>query len=391
MAKSNFQTKSSFMSFLLVAFLLVALFTSVSVVKQKQDLRSRAQVECFVWPIFGPVSQRAESPSLQDAVNSHNCVRVRKGTYNLTGPLTLWSNKTLKGESRDETILKASGAWPNNGLEGVVQMIRNDVSGVNVSNLTIDANQISTHAIVIRGAVVDSVRAKNGKCTGITIPGPAAIVNNSIIERNGNTCPVAPPGAGIYADGTDDKSKVPPQYAPRITNNTIRDNYGPGIDINTVWNGVIQDNTITNNKGWAGVSLYSSSYWNISGNIINQPATSDYQKYHPRCAGGPNGAKSAGIFLCEDYDQNEGQPNTVTIYNTIENNRSASWYGILLIGNDEQTPYLVPRFNTIKNNNVFGSTHGCADDFKVGQWMDGANTWTNNNCSGTSNTPPSYY
>ena len=385
MIKKKFQTKPSLLNFLLVAFLLITVITSVTVVKQKQDLRSKAQTTCYLWPATN------ETKSLQDAINSYNCVRVKRGIYNLTQPITLWSNKTLTGESRDETILKASDNWPNNGLEGVVQVIRNDVSGVDISNLTIDANQISTHAMVVRGAVVDNVWAKNGKCTGITIPGPGTTVKNSIIERNGDSCPVAPPGAGLYADGTGDKNNPPPRFAPRIINNTIKDNYGPGIDINTVWNGVIQGNTITNNKGWAAVSLYSSSYWNVSGNTINHPATDDYQKYHPLCAGGPNGKKSAGIFLCEDYDQNEGQPNTITTYNTIENNRTASWYGILLIGNDEQTPYLVPRYNTIRNNNVYGSWHGCVDDYKKGQWSGGDNTWLNNNCSGTLNTLPSYF
>jgi hypothetical protein len=68
----------------------------------------------------------------------------------------------------------------------------------------------------------------------------------------------------------------------------------------------------------------------------------------------------------------------------------AGAYGIILIGADEVQPYLVPRFNGLTGNDVFGSTIGCADDFAPGQWTDGDNTWSGNNCRGTPDSLPDY-
>lgn len=75
---------------------------------------------------------------------------------------------------------------------------------------------------------------------------------------------------------------------------------------------------------------------------------------------------------CQLTDAN----NYVAINNVIRNNRASGGYGILLIGNDEVAPYLAPRQNTITGNDVFGSVHGCADDFRPGQWSSDRNAWS---------------
>lgn len=144
---------------------------------------------------------------------------------------------------------------------------------------------------------------------------------------------------------------------------------------------------LAGNTAWAAVSLYGASNWTIEGNSISHPATDPPQPYHPYCATGPAGGHSAGIFLCQDTDTN----NLVTNNNKILNNSTSSYYGILSVGADEIKPYWAPRNNTFSGNNVFGSQIGCADDFKPGQWVTDQNVWTNNNCAGAANTPPSYF
>jgi hypothetical protein len=93
-----------------------------------------------------------------------------------------------------------------------------------------------------------------------------------------------------------------------------------------------------------------------------------------------------GIKLCRDQDWFGGADN-----NVLRNNRSTGYYGILLAGDDETAPYLVPRFNELTGNDVMGSTVGCLDDFRPGQWMDGDNVWNDNNCRGTPDTDPDYF
>lgn len=109
--------------------------------------------------------------------------------------------------------------------------------------------------------------------------------------------------------------------------------------------GWLIDNTITGNTNWAGISLFGSNW------------------------------------LIEN----------MTTTNIVRGNTVSSWYGILLVGNDEQRPYWAPRNNTIANNNVFGSNHGCADDFRPGQWSTDRNTWSGNNCTGAANSGPTYF
>jgi hypothetical protein len=169
--------------------------------------------------------------------------------------------------------------------------------------------------------------------------------------------------------------------------NTIEGSYGPALDINGAWGGVFRGNVVFDNTAWAAVSLYGASDWIVEDNMISHPAGEPPQPYHPYCATGPAGGHAAGIFLCQDTDAD----NLVTTSNVIRNNATSSYYGILSVGADELQPYFAPRLNEFTDNDVFGSSFGCADDFAPGQWESDDNTWTGNNCAGSPGTDPTYF
>lgn len=333
---------------------------------------AHAQSSCFVWS--GQIT-------LQTAVNQNVCVEIQPGTYTLTAPVEVPSGHTLRGTNRDTTVVRAVAPWSGNLYAGVINSPVTVGATVVVSTFTVDGNSQSILGVAARALEIGNMRIKGARCSGITIVGPNMNIHDNIIESNGASCPTAPPGAGIYAAGD------PSNHAPVIERNTIQNNIGPGLDADGVLNGIFRGNTVTNNSSWAGVSLYGSSGWLVENNTIRHPNTNDVQPYHPACVGGPAGGRSAGIFLCQDTDAN----NRVTINNTIRNNQTSGWYGILSIGKDETQPYLAPRNNTFTDNNVLGSNYGCADDFQPGQWFTDQNTWTGNNCAGTPNTGPGYF
>ena len=367
---------------LLASFLILPAI--VLLVQRQQNLSGKAQTSfCYFWP------NSNSSITLQAAVTAYPCVKVGVGTFNLTSPITITSNRTLIGSGRDKTILKAVNGnipWPNNRMEGVLQTVNLSDTGVQISELTVNANNLATYAACCRGMTINNIRATNAICNGIGIVGYGMVIRNSLIDKNGFSCPVAPPGAGIYASAYP-QDGVPSSWSPVIENNEIVDNGGPGVDINKVWRGTLIKNYIARNKGWAAVSLYGASYWTINTNTINAAYSNEVQPYHSKCVGGPRGNHNAGLFLCEDTDIN----NDVTISNQIIGNKIAGWYGILSIGDDERVKYLVPHDNTFTNNIVTGSAFGCADDFKPGQWATPANTWSGNNCTGIDNTAPTYF
>ena len=324
---------------------------------------------CHAWP---------DGASLQNAINNYACVQISAGTYEILRPVNLPSNRTVRGAGINVTIIRAGSGY-SNVSDGMFSA--NGSTNILITRFTVDGGGLAIGGIGANGITVDNMRITGAKCFGVGIAGTGMVVRYSVIEYNGTSCPNAPPGAGIYAEG------VASNYAPQIYGNTIRNNVGPAVDVNGVWGGSLTNNTIYGNSSWAGVSLYGTSYWNVSGNSISHPSTATGQPYHPYCAGGPIGPGSAGIFLCQDTDTN----NLVTVYNSITNNASSSRYGILSIGADEIAPYWAPPLNTFTGNNVFGSSYGCADDFYPGQWFNDDNTWSDNNCAGSPNTPPGYF
>lgn len=323
-----------------------------------------AAAECYSWHA---------QVSLQTAVNNFTCVEVQTGTWKLPRSLLLGPGRTLRGAGAPgQTILTpvTNGTWPRTIGDGVV----NDAGSTSgkpagIANLTLDANGIATYGLCCRHFTARRLIVRDAPCSGVGIAGPNVTLEDSQVTGNGFACANSPPGAGIYVVKS---GAAPNTWAPRIVGNNISNNDGPGLDIDGVWGGRLVGNTIASNASWAGLSLIGASNWLVENNTIHQPATTQGQPYQPVCRGGPAGVRSAAIIVCQLTDAN----NYVAINNIIRNNRASGGYGILLIGNDQVAPYLAPRNNTITGNNVVGSVHGCADDFRPGQWGSDRNTWS---------------
>lgn len=334
--------------------------------------------DCFAWSGQLP---------LQEAVRTHPCVQIQPGVWSLGHYVVVPPGRTVQGVPGGDpaaTVLHAGAGWQNTIAEGILSDDGTNGAPFTVTGLTLDGRNVATAALCCRGFTAREVVLQGGRCYGLGIAGVRVDVSASLIRRNGfwSGCP-SPPGAGVYATTT---AAGPSPWAPRITGTTIRDNNGPGLDIDQAWGGRLIGNTIVGNSSWAGISLFGSN-WLIENNTVRHPATNRGQPYQRPCATGPAGERSAAIMLCQLNDAN----NRVTTTNTVRGNTVSSWYGILLVGNDEQRPYWAPRNNTIANNNVFGSNYGCADDFRPGQWYSDRNTWSGNNCAGTANTGPTYF
>lgn len=367
---------------LAISFIGLLAFVGFRYLADKYNLFADAGSRCYKWSNQLP---------LKDVVNTHRCVEIQPGTYELSAPIPVFGVKTIKGVSgaRDRTILKAVSPWAVTIGDGILNVFTKDAF-LNVDGITLDANNVATYSIVTMNMKINNVRMTNGTCAALGITGKGVTVTNSIIEKSGYKCGITggvPVGAGIYgevnksSDGTYDRS-----LNPVIKNNLIENNFGPGVDINGVWGGIFAKNTVRYNSDWAGVSLYGASYWTVSENNVSHPATNSHQIYHPYCAGGPYGKKSAAIILCQDTE-NDG---LLSSYNAFTNNNASGNYGILVIGADEINKRYAPRLNTFNGNDIYGSYYACADDFKFGQWYSDNNTWTDNKC-GTKDGQPIRY
>jgi parallel beta-helix repeat protein len=344
---------------------------------------------CFKWP--------AQSLSLQQAVETHPCVEVQQGDFELSAAVHMKPGHKLRGLGPGTSVLRASQADWNFGC--CDSMIADSMPSVPQDNpfvvrsLTLDGAGVATYNVCCRGLKADDLVMKNSRCSAVGIAGKGVVVTASQMLNSAQHTQVAgkgtvscatggyggvDEGAAIYSQGMGD------DYGSVLEGNTIQNSYGPALDVNGAWGGSFRGNIVSGNSAWAAVSLYGASHWVIENNQISHPSNEPAQPYHPKCAGGPAGAHSAGIFLCQDTDTN----NLVTTYNLIRGNHSSSYYGILSIGADDVHPYWAPRHNTFDGNDVFGSNFGCADDFKPGQWMTDQNVWTGNNCQGAPNTGP---
>lgn len=333
---------------------------------------------CFAWSGQVP---------LQQAVNTNTCVQIQPGVWSIDHYVVVPAGRTVQGTPGGDpaaTVVRAVQPWENTVAEGILNDDGTNGTPFTVTGLTLDGRNLATAALCCRGFTARGVILQGGRCYGLGIAGVRVDVDSSLIQGNGfwSGCP-SPPGAGVYAITT---AAGPSPWAPRITGTTIRDNNGPGLDIDQAWGGRLIGNTITGNTSWAGISLFGSQ-WLIENNTVRHPATNQGQPYQRPCATGPSGERSAAIMLCQLNDSN----NRVTTGNIVRGNTVSSWYGILLVGNDEQRAYWAPRNNTIANNDVRGSNHGCADDFRPGQWFSDRNTWSGNNCAGSPNTGPTYF
>ena len=318
---------------------------------------------CFLWSDQVPLSQ---------ALSVNGCVAVAPGTYPITKPIVVPKGKTLRGASTSRSAAKFI-AGP--GFSGA-QIVTDDLSNgaiATVSSLTFDMAG-RTNGVGARRLCATNLEVKNGTCWGVAIVGTGFTVAGSDIHHNGADpgCPGAP-GGGIYVTRS---GAFPEMLSPVIHKNSVHHNIGPGLDIAGAWGGQLYGNAVYANSYWAGVSIFGSK-WTIHHNQIYHPATNapgipDGNKYFSECRGGPNGAHTSAIFICQREDTN----NLVSTDNVIHSNALASWYGVLLIGDDERAPYLAPRNNTIFGNDFNGSHNACADDFVPGQWFSDRNHWS---------------
>jgi hypothetical protein len=327
---------------------------------------------CFDWH---------NQTTLQQAVDAHKCVEIAPGTYDLARPLTMPIDRTIQAITPGASVLRANRSlWHFTGLEALVQS-SNTNGNVHINNLTLDANKVATYAVGYKGVTVHGSNLKNARCNDVGIVGQNVTIEYSTITGGGTNCPSSPPGAAIYVEG---RTLSNHSLAPHINHNVITKNFGPALDINGADRGEFTQNIVSDNRGWSAVSVYGGSYWNISGNVISEPATrvvNPYQRYCNQPM--PAGPGSAGIFLCQNTDSG----GLSTLHNVVEYNRVSGYYGIISIGADEIHKYLVPRDNTFMSNSTSGSHVGCADDFKPGQWPGVSDKWAGNLCGTIYNQP----
>ncbi|MFH1437984.1 MAG: right-handed parallel beta-helix repeat-containing protein, partial [Pseudomonadota bacterium] len=336
--------------------------------------------DCFAWP---------GSPSLQDAVNAHACVEIQAGTFSIGSTVSMPANHELRGLAVDRSILVPSSGFDP---EGDVAMIVINQSNVLLKKFAVDGSQggqAKLDVVVLgagtTGVVMEEMRIDGARCDGLSMGGDGTIIRDSTLSNNGYNCPPINKGSAIYAEGNVHIEGGQFSHAPQIIGNVIENNPdGSGIDMAEVSDGVIRGNTIRHCGANGGISIYHGHGWVIEDNDISD--SGGWFNYgHPRCEG-PTSPATIGIKLCRDGDIAGGTDN-----NTIRNNRSVGYYGILLAGDDEAAPYIVPRFNVLTGNDVMGSTVGCLDDFRPGQWEDGDNAWSGNNCRGTPGSGPDYF
>ncbi len=332
------------------------------------------EADCFSWS--GQVT-------LQEAVDTQSCISIVPGVYPVS-ETHVWDSETIVGNSA--TLVARTdpdSPWtetPDRANHAL--FIVHTGAQLTASNLTLDGANVASYLVTPGGYTLDNMVFINSACSALGVMRSGAVVRNSVFDHNAWNCePFSelPIGAAIYGQHSNSQEYW---FSPVITGNTFTDTFGPALDINGVWGGTFSDNRVATSVGWAGVSLYGSSYWTINNNRVSHPWSDEVQDYHPWCV--PPHAKSAAIFMCQDTT---GAP-WLTNFNTVTNNRASGFYGILLVGYDELLPWVTPRLITLTGNTVTGSAVGCADDFKLGQWYAEKNTWLNNNCQGVPNSAP---
>ncbi len=326
--------------------------------------------DCFRWNNQVP---------LQDAVDQHTCVVLQPGLWITRRQITLPAGHSLLGSGRNVSILQAAAPWIGNGGANLSEAVihNNGQPGVSVKYLTVDANYLANDGIGASGRdmTITAVTVQLARCDGIAIAAAGWIIRDSVIQGNGAQCHTGVPGSGIYVIRQEYDAGV---YSPQILNNDLHDNSGPAIDIDQVRGGLISGNTIRANAAWAAISLNASG-WTVVNNDISHPLSADpTHPNHPECAVKHANNLPAGISICRQPGADAAM---AVQHNTISDNRIAAGHGIRLLGADEINSTWLPRFNTIRSNDLSGSQIGCLDDFEPGPGSVGANVWAGNSCA----------
>jgi hypothetical protein len=340
---------------------LVALAVVVAGWGMHSEKADAATASCTPW---------SGATGLQASLDANVCTEVQPGTYIVNAYLVIPDGHTLQGNPafpRESMVVAAGRPWNGNGYEGVIQgPLPPHTAQATLRHFVVDGAGISTGSAGVSSIILDDLVVKGGRCWGVAIVGPAVTLTNSLVTSNGAdpTCP-SPPGAGIYVSANQ---VAYGDYAPIIRNNEVSANVGPGVDIYNVGRGDFRNNKVHDNSGWAAFSLLGSN-WTVTGNDFSHTSAGGGQPWIPSCSTGPSGSHPAAIFLCRDT----AAGGLTTSSNTISRNTASSFYGILLIGNDEASSSAVPRNNTASANIVTGTVR-CADDNKRGGPT--ANSWS---------------
>lgn len=388
--------------------------------------------------VAAPPSGGDDWSALQASVDGGTCLNIPAGTYQLSRTLTLPPGFQLRNVPNQSVTLRAMTSTPFGGAlvkNGVTYardthlVARCDVgscastAAAQVCGLALDGNvqqpngattadnYAPMYAIGDQYLVIEGCTILRARCAGVSIARKGVEVRATTLEQNGrlNGDPSGGPcarGAGIAADGGKDAAA-----APLIVGTTVRNSWGPGIDIRGVNGGRVDGTTVQNSKQIAGISLYGASGWTIHASTVFQvdDSVGENATEHPSCATGPAGAHAAGLLLCEDgapLTQDGAtcvQPSTRN--NTIEVSTFNGPYGILTAGSADDPeqhfccgggcdctyssagPSRLPAANRFSINTAIGSHGGCADDTPAG-FAFGPNTWTLNTCGGPQ---PTYY
>lgn len=284
---------------------------------------------------------------LRGTLSAGGCYSLTTGEYFISEPIPVQG--TLEVVGNGSTII----ATEEISTIFTMQM----AESATITDLTMDANHLAVYGILGRDFTLDGVTIKNGTCSAIGIANTGVVVRNSLFIHNGWKCAGVTGlryGGAVYAEFQP--SHPNNCYAPLIENSVITDSWGPALDINRVSCGILRGNTIYDNHGPAAVGLYESGGWLIENNTIYHPLEPDIYdtQFHPACSGGPQGPWSASVKICRDSAA------FTAANNIVRNNSMASFYGVLIIGDDASN--YVPRLNTVRGNDLYGSTVSCADD-----------------------------
>jgi parallel beta-helix repeat protein len=272
---------------------------------------------------------------IQAAINASTSgiVLLKDAIYSLDGSETLLSipsNVTVKGESREGTILKV--------VDGCTATKYIFVNGdyVQIRSLTINGNRANINdqnvenqqcGILVysdssaKHVVIENVYVHDTHSIGIF-----AIQNSDNVRITGNRL-----------ENTDDSS-IQASYVSKgiISNNLCKAcNAGGGIELNTAMETSVVGNRVEN--CFQGIRLYTSNNNTITGNVIKNATNSGiYLNNSNKNAVSGNivdtGCSNTGIFVYNSANSNS------IVGNVISN---MSWYGIELI---------ISQYNVIAGN-----------------------------------------
>ena len=301
-----------------------------------------------------------------EAVNVWPCLRLPPGLFIITKPVRLSQGHRLIGQG-DATVIKADPQrWSGIVSEGVV--IVESSKDVNVGHLTLDGSGVAAYLIGGFNFTIENADLRNGRSGAVGIAGTGVVIKSSrlhaiakdtVVEGKGlfNCEYLASQRVGlplctaIYAQGGAEGTGTR-DFAPQIIDSEIFDVVGPAIDINRVNGGLLLHSRVTATSGWAAVSLYGSSGWNIRENRISMRHTASWQIDSHKVL--TRHGRSAAVFIGTDEEVLPARRNI------IEENDLDGSFGVEIIGDPARG--IRPSQNVVRRNTYSGSVVRCVSD-----------------------------